>query len=406
MIRRVVRFAWLSSVRQPARTALGVLGVVAIGALLFDMLLLSQGLVLSFRDLLDRAGFDVRVLATDARPFAGPSIEHADEVARRIEALPEVEAVLQVRIRRAEIAIPVRNSPNDHDTIEFIGTDPPGRSVWTILEGSDLPGESGGGAPLVVNRNLARQQGLSVGSMLRLRGACRAGSEALPPVTFTIAGIAEFPFDDAGATTVAGHLKELRRLCGGEVDGGRDMLMVRSRQDRGPVAAAAAIRRTGAGLHVVTNQDLLERFSRVEFSYFRQISFVLATVTLFFGFLLIAVLLTASVNQRLGEIAALRAVGLSRARVVAGVLCESVLMVAAGGVLAVPVGLALSIWLDHILRELPGIPVSVHFFVFEPRVLFSYGVLVATAALGAAFYPMWIIGTLPIAATLRREVVS
>jgi putative ABC transport system permease protein len=404
MIRRVVRFAWLSSIRQPARTALGVLGVIAIGALLFDMLLLSRGLVLSFRDLLNRSGFDVRVLATDARPFAGPSIEHAGDLMRRIEALPEVEAVLQVRVRQAEIATPVRDSRNDGDSVEFIGTDPPGRSVWTILEGRDLPAANGG--TLVVNRNLARQLNLTAGSTVRLRGAC-SGSAALPPVTFTIAGIAEFPFDDATATTVAGRLEDLQRLCGGETgDDGADILMVRSRQDLGAAAAAAAIKRTDAGLHVVTNQDLLERFSRVEFSYFRQISFVLATVTLFFGFLLIAVLLTASVNQRLGEIAALRAVGLSRTRVVAGVLCESALMVGAGGGLAVPAGLALSIWLDQILRELPGIPVSVHFFVFEPRVLLSYALLVGASALGAALYPMWIIGTLPIAATLRREVIS
>jgi hypothetical protein len=57
---KALHFAWRNSVRQPARTCLGVLGVAAVGALLFDMLLLSHGLVLSFRDLLDRAGFDVR----------------------------------------------------------------------------------------------------------------------------------------------------------------------------------------------------------------------------------------------------------------------------------------------------------------------------------------------------------
>ena len=54
-------FAWRSLVRQPARAALGILGVAAVGALLFDMLLLSQGLVVSMRDLLDRSGFDIRV---------------------------------------------------------------------------------------------------------------------------------------------------------------------------------------------------------------------------------------------------------------------------------------------------------------------------------------------------------
>jgi len=58
-------FAWRSLVRQPARATLGVLGVAAVGALLFDMLLLSQGLIVSMRDLLARSGWDIRVSAGD-----------------------------------------------------------------------------------------------------------------------------------------------------------------------------------------------------------------------------------------------------------------------------------------------------------------------------------------------------
>ena len=45
-------FAWRSLSREPARASLGILGVAIVGALLFDMLLLSQGLLISFRDLL------------------------------------------------------------------------------------------------------------------------------------------------------------------------------------------------------------------------------------------------------------------------------------------------------------------------------------------------------------------
>ena len=48
-------FAARSLVRQPGRAALGILGIAAVGALLFDMLLLSRGLVVSFRHLLDSA---------------------------------------------------------------------------------------------------------------------------------------------------------------------------------------------------------------------------------------------------------------------------------------------------------------------------------------------------------------
>jgi putative ABC transport system permease protein len=133
---------------------------------------------------------------------------------------------------------------------------------------------------------------------------------------------------------------------------------------------------------------------------------VLAIVTLFFGFLLITVLLTVSVNQRLAEIAALRAVGLSRSRVIAGVFWESVMLVGLGGILALPLAAGLSLWLDAILRTLPGLPARLHFFVFEPRALVLYSLLLVIASIAAAIYPMRIVSVLPIAATLRREVVS
>ncbi len=73
-----------------------------------------------------------------------------------------------------------------------------------------------------------------------------------------------------------------------------------------------------------------------------------------FALLLITVLLTVSVNQRLGEIAALRALGFSRRRVVADVLCESALIVGIGGALSLPLGLLLATWLDRILKAMSG----------------------------------------------------
>jgi hypothetical protein len=80
-------FAWRSLVRQPARAALGVLGVAAVGALLFDMLLLSQGLVVSMRDLLDRYGWDLRVTGGDL-PRQGPRIQDGVAASEAVARLP------------------------------------------------------------------------------------------------------------------------------------------------------------------------------------------------------------------------------------------------------------------------------------------------------------------------------
>jgi putative ABC transport system permease protein len=403
---RAIRFAWLSVIRQPARSLLGILGVAAIGALLFDMLLLSRGLVLSFSDLLGRTGFDVRVLASDAPPLSGPRLTGAAALAQEIDALPEVDDVFRLRLRSAEIATEQNSEEGSERRIEFIGADPRVRSMWTMVEGKDLPEAAGAASVVVVNRQLASRLDLRPGSRLSLHGRCGDAGSAVSSMAFTVVGIAEFPFDSVRATTVAGTLADADRLCAEDNGDQADMFMVRSTPQAGALAAAAAIRDAHPGLYVVTNEELVERFSRVEFSYFRQISTVLATVTLFFGFLLIAVLMTVSVNQRLAEIAALRAVGLSRSRVTAGVLWESIMLVGAGGLLALPLGAGLSLWLDAILRSMPGLPAQLHFFVFEPRALVLYSALLAFASIAAAVYPMRIVSVLPIAATLRREVVS
>ena len=96
-------FAWRSLVRQPARAALGILGVAAVGALLFDMLLLSQGLVISMRGLLERTGFDLRVTATDSLPGQGPLISDAIARANAIAHLPSVRSVIALRFARAVV---------------------------------------------------------------------------------------------------------------------------------------------------------------------------------------------------------------------------------------------------------------------------------------------------------------
>ena len=133
---------------------------------------------------------------------------------------------------------------------------------------------------------------------------------------------------------------------------------------------------------------------------------VLTAVTVSFAVLLITVLLTVSVNQRLGEIAALRALGFSRLRVIKDVLSESGLIVGIGGLLSLPLGQLLAMGLDRILKGMPGIPADLHFFVFEGEALAVHVSLLAATALIAALYPMRIVARLPIAATLRDEVIG
>ena len=397
---RALAFAWRSLVRQPARATLGVLGVAAVGALLFDMLLLSQGLVVSMRDLLDRSGFDVRVGAAD-RPGGGPLMADAADTAARIAALPSVRSVLTVRLADASLE---HRRGRVWTSIQGIEGDGP--RPWSIMRGTDLRrGVPDQGQPeLLLNDSAARTIGAEPGATLAVRASCTADAESLPPVSFRVAGIADFPFDDAEGPQAATTATHLAQACGDERAGAANLILVASDGDAD--AAASGIRALDPDLRPLTNDEAVGRMEEGGFTYFRQISTVLSTVTLAFALLLITVLLTVSVNQRLGAIAALRALGFSRRRVVADVLCESALIVGIGGALSLPLGWALAVQLDGILKRMPGIPADLHFFVFEARALALHAVLLAATAVLAALYPMRIVSRLPIATTLRNEVVS
>lgn len=388
----VLPFAWRSLVRQPARAALGIAGVAAVGALLFDMLLLSNGLIISMGAILDRTGFDVRVTTTAELPRSAPRLEHAREAVAEIAALPGVRSALAIRFADAVVD---RAGDEIAATVHAVhGTSRP----WNVLEGENI-----GEGDVVLNQALATAVGARPGERISVGPSCGPGVQVLPQVQLRVAGIATFPFELTGEHSIGADLGTLDELCARDANTA-DLLMAASTGDAD--ATAAAIQRRRPELSAATNEEMLGRVQRGGFTYFQQISSVLTTVTVAFAWLLIAVLLTVSVNQRLGEIAALRALGFSRRRVISDILCESALIVGIGGLLSLPLGFALASVLDRILKQMPNIPVDLHFFVFQPSALIVHAALLAVTAVLAALYPMRIVARLPIAATLRNEVIS
>jgi len=55
---------------------------------------------------------------------------------------------------------------------------------------------------------------------------------------------------------------------------------------------------------------------------------------------------------------------------------------------------------------MPGLPERLHFFVFNSSAIVEHMVLLAATAIVAACYPIWLAARLPIAETLRREVIG
>ena len=396
--------AWRTARRYRARAVLAVVGVAVIGALNFDMIMLSRGLMLSFANLINNTGYNIRIAGSAGLPLARMPIEDASELMKQIQALPEVAAVATMRTANAAII-----EPDRQDGIELIGSsDLDGLGIWKPVSGSSLSGTEGDQAlqPAVISRPMADRLKLVPGATIHVRVRIAGSMSAIPAVDLRVVGAADFPFEAADTFLVATTMEGFRKAEGGDISDQAALMFAESRASVTPEAAAAAIGKLRSDLRVFSNEQIIENFGKNAFTYFRQISVVLSTTTAAFSFLLVATLLTVSVNQRLGEVAALRALGIARRRIAATLLWEAAMLVGIGGVLALPVGELLALILDRILRRMPGLPAGLHFFIFEPQSLLLHASLLVATAVIAAAYPVWLAVKLPIAQTLRQEVVS
>jgi putative ABC transport system permease protein len=396
-----LQLAWRTTMRYRVRAALAIAGVAVIGALLFDMLLLSNGLLASFSDLLRSEGFEIRVVAREG--FVRVGIPGAVQTAATIRALPDVSDVALIRIEVGRAAAGDKHvSP-----LTIVGRTQSQPAPWRLLAGDNLPEHADAeSCPVVIGRPLSTALDLRPGSPVQITAAPPGAATAYPPIACRVSGIADFGFAAANEFTAATPMPAFERIIGERVPGDAELVLVAVRSGGDAAAVARTIAQLRPDLRVYSNDDVVAQFNRNGFAYFRQISTVLSALTTSFAFLLIATLLTVSINQRLGEIAALRALGIRRRRISAMLLWESALLVGAGALLALPLGAVIAVGLDHILRQMPGLPERLHFFVFEPRALVIHVMVFLITATAAAVYPIWLAATLPIAATLRREVIG
>jgi putative ABC transport system permease protein len=220
-----------------------------------------------------------------------------------------------------------------------------------------------------------------------------------------IAGRARFLFLGAGDRAAALHLPTVQAMGG---VGRRDrvsLFMVRTAPGADVEAARAGIERA---VPRVTALSIVGAVAEAEnrLSYFRQLAFILGAVSLIVGFLLVTTMVTVSVNERIGEIAVMRAIGISRLHVVQQIVLEGLGISLAGAACGLVLGIGTARYLNSILRGFPGLPDAIDFFLFQPdSALRALGLLVLSGIL-AGIYPSWRAASLPVASTLREEAVG
>lgn len=389
--------AWRALVRRPRRLVLFVAGVTVAAATLLDMVMLSAGLQRSLARLLEETGYQVRVTPRGTLPFETEStIPNAARIEAALLGDPRVTEVAALWGQR----VYVMEDTGDGRASSFAAGIPSGSSpTLRLRSGRTLrgPGE------VVLGVNLARRLSAEPGDSIRV------GWQPDPAVgglrrtrVLRVTGIADFPFAPEESESLALELDALQQLAGAS-ERRASLLMVRTADEAAAYDVAREYRGRFAGADIFAIPEIIAAAGD-RLTYFQQLSNVLGTVSVGVAFLLIVTLLTLSVNDRRGEIATLRAIGVTRPRILAQITWQGLLLGAAGAAVGLGLGRVIAAYLDTILRDFPGLPASVSFFVLYPRdALLTVLVIVGTGTL-AGLYPAWRGASLNIASELRREI--
>jgi putative ABC transport system permease protein len=387
-----------SLIRHRSRTVLAILGVAIAAAMLLNMVMLASGMRESFRQLLMSRGFELRLAPKGTLPFdTDATIAGVERVSGILRGNPDIETISAVM--GASIHIP---RGDRHVSSAALGIDPLIQGDYELLSGEDVTRADA----IVANDYLLEELGAKIGDTLDVATGYDPQTRSYTgqrPLVLT--GRVRFIY---GATQQPGSAMRRETLEGMVEPERRDraslfMLRLRKGADTEQVRAWIA-----AQLPNVTAISIATAIAQVDqrLSYFRQLAFILGAVSLFVGFLLVTTLVTVSVNERAGEIAVMRAIGISRGHVVQQIVVEGVVISTVGALLGLALGLLTARYLNDILSAFPGLPMAIDFFLFQPRAAWSALGLLVASGIAAGIYPAWRAASLPIAESLRREAIA
>ena len=390
--------AFASLVRHRARTILAVVGVAVSAGMLLDMVMLSSGMRESFRSLLLAQGFQLRIAPKGTLPFdTEATIGDGDALVAALRARPEVERVSPVL--GGQLHIPTATGAV---TVVALGLEPAVQGDYELVEGRHPATADevvmNDAALRVVRGRIGDTLTAAAGYDPQLRGLSGAR-------TLRIVGRVRFIYMAAEQRGAALPITTLRAMQGTNSDSRISLAMVRLRSGTNADSARIDVERLLPRVNVVSTADAIRQVDE-RLSYFRQLAVILGAVSLIVGFLLVTTLMTVSVNERIGEIAVMRALGVRRERIVAQIVLEAAAIMLVAAPLGLALGLVTARYLNSILARFPGLPERIDFFLFQPAAAWTaLGLLVASGVL-SGIYPSWRSASLGIATTLRQEAVG
>ena len=360
--------------RRPARSILTAFGMaVAVGAVV-ALIGVSQSLETSFLDLYNKQGNDLVVqprggavqLSKGIKLAFGDQIRGIDDVRQVIGGLMDM------------ISFP----DNDLFMVIVNGWEPdcPVLDRVKLLSGRRL--KKGDEQKVMLGRILAANLGKKTADHVQLYGQ-----------DFEVAGVFEsFSVYENGAVFML--LEALQRQMDrpGEVTG-----FVVDVADKSPSTIARVrgrIEALDAKVAATPCGTFVNSLSQLKIA--RKVSWFTSIFALIIGALGIMNTMAMSIYERRGEIASLRAMGWSKARVAQLILSESIILSVAGALLGIAIGLAVTGFLTHWHRTSGLVQGDISLVAIGEGICIA----LATALIGAA-YPAYRCSRLPIADTLR-----
>ena len=394
----LLRLAWATLTRHRTRTLLAMLGVAVSAAMLLDMVMLSSGMRISFRSLLLSRGFQLRIAPKGTLPFdTDATIPGATDVMRTLRSVPGVETVSPVLGGQLHVEIDGRAI-----TAIALGLDPGVQGDYEIVGGRSPSSDN----DFVASEDFIRASGMRIGDSVTAAAGydpqlrTYAGQRRL-----MLVGRARFLYMPAEQKSLALPLATLQAMRGPIATDRVSFCMIRAASGANVDTVLRRVETALPRVSVVSTETAMRQVDE-RLSYFRQLAVILGAVSLGVGFLLVTTLVTVSVNERLGEIVVMRALGVVRGRIVQQIVLEGVAIMLVGALAGLGLGLATARYLNSILAAFPGLPAAIDFFVFEPRDAWAALGMLTVAGILAGIYPSWRGASLPIAVTLREEAVG
>ena len=403
-----VTLAFATLRRNPARTLLAVLGIAVAAALLLDMVMLATGMRESFRALLLTRGYQLRVSPKGTLPFdSEATIDGASAIVAALRANPDIIAVSPAL--GSTLSLPGNAFPS----VFTLGLEGDVQGDYVLDAGTDMAGPRDSvqaNVPLtaVVNRTFLVRSGKRLGDTMTVAAGLDAQLRtAARTRVVVLTGEGRFFYVPAETPVMALPLHEVRTLLGPAYRDRMSVAMAESR--RGDSASVEAVRSwiasTQPRITAISTETAIRQVEE-RLSYFRQLAFVLGAISLGIGFLLVATLVTLSVNERRGEIAVLRAIGTQKGGVLRQVFLEGLFMSSAGIAGGLVLGLVTAQWLNAILRDFPGLPAAFDFFLWSPEAAWKSLALLLVSGTLAGLIPAWRAASIPIVRALREDAVG